>query len=54
MLFFSVHSQRTKFPKNPSLVPSFPELEDMFWKEFKRRQEEKREKLKLEKEKVSG
>ncbi|KAL8577733.1 hypothetical protein ACOMHN_065550 [Nucella lapillus] len=41
-----VFSHRPKFPKNPSLVPSFPEFDDMFWKEFKRRQEVKRLKLK--------
>ena len=44
LLFISVYSHRPKFPKNPSLVPSFPEFEDMYWKEFKRRQEMKRQK----------
>ncbi|XP_076450390.1 condensin-2 complex subunit H2-like [Babylonia areolata] len=41
-----VFSHRPKFPKNPCLVPSFPEFDDMFWKEFKRRQEKKRQKQK--------
>lgn len=41
-----VYSHRPKFPKNPCMVPSFPEFDDLFWKEFKRRQEMKRQKQK--------
>ncbi|KAK7098969.1 condensin-2 complex subunit H2-like [Littorina saxatilis] len=41
-----LYSHRPKFPKNPSLVPTFPEFDDLFWKEFKRRQELKRQKQK--------
>ncbi|XP_064603130.1 condensin-2 complex subunit H2-like [Liolophura sinensis] len=32
------YSHSSKFPKNPLKVPSFPELEKMYWEEFRRRQ----------------
>ena len=31
-------SNAQKFPKNPMKVSSFPELERLYWEEFKRRQ----------------
>ncbi|CAH1787250.1 unnamed protein product [Owenia fusiformis] len=32
------YAQRSKFPKNPLKRPTFPEFEDLYWDEFKRRQ----------------
>ena len=36
--FIVGYSNSHKFPKNLLKVPSFPELEQMYWDEFKRRQ----------------
>ncbi|XP_025087697.1 condensin-2 complex subunit H2-like [Pomacea canaliculata] len=41
-----VFSHRPKFPKDPAKVPTFPEFDDMFWKEFKRREESQKQKRK--------
>lgn len=44
--FWKVFSHRPKFPKDPAKVPTFPEFDDMFWKEFKRREESQKQKRK--------
>ena len=36
---FTDHSNASKFPSNPLKVPTFLEFEDLYWKEFKRRQQ---------------
>ena len=34
----SVYSRASQYPKNPLKVPTFPEFEQLYWAEFKARQ----------------
>ena len=43
----SVYSNKSKFPSNRLKAPSFPEFEQLYWQEFKLRQQRLKQDKKL-------
>ena len=46
-VFLVVYSNKSKFPSNRLKAPSFPEFEQLYWQEFKLRQQKLKEDKKL-------
>ena len=44
---FAVYSNKSKFPSNRLKAPSFPEFEQLYWQEFKLRQQRLKQDKKL-------
>ena len=47
MFLLAVYSNKSKFPSNQLKAPHFPEFEQLFWVEFKLRQQRLKEDKKL-------